>query len=40
MRQIDAIPGMNQQQFVEQFNLRIKQPVLNNPNMLRKIYWK
>jgi hypothetical protein len=40
MRVIDAIPGMNQQQFIKAFDFNIKQPVINNPDMLRKSYWK
>ena len=38
--QIDAIPGMNQQQFIKLFDLNVRQPVIANPNMLRKFYWK
>ena len=30
---------MNQQQFIIQFNIKIKQPVINNPDMLRKSFW-
>ncbi|MDO5765270.1 MAG: RHS repeat-associated core domain-containing protein [Elusimicrobiales bacterium] len=40
MRFIDSTPGMNQQQFVKQFRLRVIEPVHNNPKMLRKGYWK
>jgi hypothetical protein len=40
MKMIDKMPGMNQQNFIKYFNLKIKQPVLNNPQMLRKNYWK
>ena len=39
MNTIDATPGMNQQQFINSFDLNVKQPVMNNPTMLRKIYW-
>lgn len=38
MREIDIIPNMNQQQFIIQFNIKIKQPVINNPDMLRKSF--
>jgi RHS repeat-associated protein len=40
MRTISNTPGMNQQQFIKAFDLKIRQPVINNPNMLRKFYWK
>jgi len=40
MRTIDATPNMNQQLFIKQFNLNVRQPVLANPFMLRKKYWK
>jgi hypothetical protein len=40
MRIIDAMPNMNQQQFINLFNLNVRQPVVNNPNMLYKNYWK
>ena len=39
MRIIDMTPRMNQELFIEQFNLRVKLPVQQNPNMLRKNYW-
>jgi RHS repeat-associated protein len=39
MRAIDAMPGMNQQQFIQQFNLKVIQPVNNNPTMLYKNFW-
>lgn len=39
MNLIDQMPNMNQQKFILEFNLEIKQPVLNNPDMLRKNYW-
>jgi len=37
---IDKMPNMNTQNFIEQFNIHIKQPVINNPNMLYKNYWE
>lgn len=40
MIEIKNTPGMNQQQFINKFNIRVKHPVLSNPNMLRKSYWK
>ena len=40
MRTIDAMPNMNQQQFIQLFDLNVRQPVINNPNMLYKNYWK
>lgn len=39
MRIIDNMPNMNQQQFIIQFELRIKQPVIQNPDMLYRKYW-
>lgn len=39
MYNIDAMPGMNKQQFIKQFDIRIKQPVRKNPNILYKKYW-
>ena len=36
---IDRIPGMNQQLFLQNFEIRIKQPIRNNPAMLYKKYW-
>ena len=33
---IDEMPGMNQQRFLQEFDFRIKQNVINNPEMLRK----
>ena len=40
MNAIDAIPNMNQSKFLYEFNLRIVQPVRNNPDMLYNNYWK
>jgi len=40
MREIDMTPGMNQEYFIQQFEIRVKQPVRNNPDMLNKNYWK
>jgi hypothetical protein len=40
MNSISNTPGMNQQQFIQLFDLNVRQPVLQNPNMLYKIYWK
>lgn len=40
MRAIDKMPGMNQQNFIKQFNKRVRKPVLKNPLMLRKKFWK
>ena len=40
MRIIDNMPNMNQQKFLLEFDLRIKTPVRNNPDMLYKNYWK
>ena len=39
MKAIDGVPNMNKLEFIKQFDLRIKQPVLNRPLMLRKKYW-
>ena len=39
MRLIDKMPGMNQQRFLEEFDIRIKQPIIDNPEMLRKAWW-
>jgi hypothetical protein len=39
MRLIDKMPGMNQQRFLEEFDIRIKQPIIDNPEMLRKSWW-
>lgn len=39
MKTIDAIPNMNQQNFINQFNIRIIQPIKNNPDILYKKYW-
>ena len=36
---IDEMPGMNQQRFLQEFDFRIKQNVINNPEMLRKSWW-
>lgn len=40
IRMIDQIPNMNQERFLIEFNMRIKSPVLKNPEILRKSYWK
>ncbi|MBQ8714680.1 MAG: AHH domain-containing protein [Prevotella sp.] len=34
MRIIDNMLNMNQQQFINQFEIRVKQPIRNNPDML------
>ena len=39
MMEIDKMPNMNRQEFLRQFDLQIKQPVRNNPMMLRKEFW-
>lgn len=40
MRIINAMPNMNQQNFIIQFDLMVKQPVIKNPDMLYKAYWQ
>ena len=40
MYRIDVIPNMTQQQFIQLFDLNVRQPVINNPSMLYKNYWK
>ena len=40
MKQIDAMPNMNQQNFIKQFNIKVIQPVKNNPEMLYKSFWQ
>lgn len=40
MHTIDAMPNMNRQQFIHYFDLNVKQPVISNPDMLYKNYWK
>ena len=40
MKQIDAMPYMNQQNFIKQFNIKVIQPVKNNPEMLYKSFWQ
>jgi hypothetical protein len=37
---IDNTPQMNQREFLIQFDIRVKQPIRNNPEMLYKNYWK
>lgn len=39
MQIIDQMPNMNQMEFIRQFNIRIKQPVISQPFMLRKDFW-
>jgi len=39
MRLIDAMPDMNQQKFIIEFEIRVKQPVINNPYILNKTFW-
>ena len=39
MRMIDNMLNMNQQEFIHQFDIRVKQPVRNNPEILYKKYW-
>lgn len=39
MIEIDKIPEMNTGRFLYEFNLRIIQPVKNNPEMLYKDFW-
>ena len=38
--QIDKSSQMNKQKFLIQFDIRVKQPIRNNPEMLYKNYWK
>jgi hypothetical protein len=38
--EIDAIPGMNQNDFIKLFRERIIQPIKINPDMLYKKYWR
>jgi len=40
MKIIDNMPNMNQGLFIEQFKINIRQPIINNPNMLYKDYWR
>ena len=40
MQTISNTPGINQQLFIQQFNNQVINPVLQNPLMLNKIYWK
>jgi len=40
MRIIDNMPNMNQQEFIRQFNIKVKQHIRNNPEMLYKNYWE
>ena len=40
MNTISNMPNMNQQNFVIQYNRMVINPVLQNPSMLNKIYWK
>lgn len=40
MRIIDKMPNMNQYEFVNQFNIRVKQTIINNPEMLSKSFWQ
>ena len=40
MQYIDMLPNMNQQRFIQLFELRVKQPVINNPSILYKDYWR
>jgi hypothetical protein len=40
MRKINAIPGMNQKEFIRQFRINIIEPVKMNPDMLYKKYWR
>ena len=40
LRQIDKSSQMNKQKFLIQFDIRVKQPIRNNPEMLYKNYWK
>ncbi len=39
MRESDAVARGNQASFLEQFEARVKQPVRENPGMLRKAWW-
>ena len=40
MRAIDNMLDMNQQKFIHQFEIKVKQPVRSNPEMLYKKYWE
>ena len=40
MRLIDNMPNMNQQLFMEQFNIRVIQPINQHPEMLYKKFWR
>ena len=40
MQIIDEMPNMNQMEFINQFEQRIKVPIRTNPNMLYKKYWQ
>ena len=39
MRIIRDMPGMNQQKFLHQFDIRVKQVVIKNPQIMYKNYW-
>lgn len=39
IQKIDQMPNMNQQRFIEEFNIKVIQPVKEHPEMLYKNYW-
>ena len=39
MRIIDQMPNMNKHDFLIQFEMRVKQPIRKNPDMLYKEFW-
>jgi len=40
MREIEMTPGMNRERFIQEFNKKIKKPVINMPEMLYKRFWR
>ncbi len=40
MQRIDEMPNMTQSRFIDLFQQRVVKPVRENPEMLRKSYWK
>ena len=40
MQEIDQIPNLTTEGFIREFRIRIIQPVMKHPEMLRKYYWK
>ena len=40
MEAIDAMPGMNRDLFISKFRQCVIEPVIDNPQMLYKDYWR